>query len=42
MGLDRDTPEPQTAFDDYLARRATNPSYSCRRRFRWAGGAIEE
>ncbi|MDX6307499.1 MAG: hypothetical protein QOI06_545 [Nocardioidaceae bacterium] len=31
-----------TAFDDYLARRATDPSYSFRRHLRRVGGAIEE
>jgi 4-hydroxy-4-methyl-2-oxoglutarate aldolase len=32
----------QTAFDDYLARRATDPSYTFRRHLRGIGGAIEE
>ncbi|MGH3513505.1 MAG: hypothetical protein ACRDRB_14665 [Pseudonocardiaceae bacterium] len=32
----------QTAFDDYLARRAADPSYTFRRHLRRAGGAIEE
>jgi 4-hydroxy-4-methyl-2-oxoglutarate aldolase len=32
----------QTAFDDYLARRAADPSYSFRRHLRQIGGAIEE
>jgi regulator of RNase E activity RraA len=32
----------QTAFDDYLARRATDPSYTFRRHLRRIGGAIEE
>jgi regulator of RNase E activity RraA len=32
----------QTAFDDYLARRAADPSYSFRRHLRSIGGAIEE
>jgi 4-hydroxy-4-methyl-2-oxoglutarate aldolase len=32
----------QTAFDDYLARRAADPSYSFRRHLRGIGGAIEE
>jgi 4-hydroxy-4-methyl-2-oxoglutarate aldolase len=32
----------QTAFDDYLARRAADPSYSFRRHLRRIGGAIEE
>ena len=32
----------QTAFDDYLARRAEDPSYTFRRHLRRIGGAIEE
>ncbi|MEU9128243.1 RraA family protein [Kitasatospora sp. NPDC048540] len=32
----------QTAFDDYLARRAADPSYSFRQHLRRIGGAIEE
>jgi 4-hydroxy-4-methyl-2-oxoglutarate aldolase len=32
----------QTAFDDYLARRATDPSYTFRQHLRRVGGAIEE
>ena len=32
----------QTAFDDYLARRAADPSYTFRRHLRRTGGAIEE
>jgi 4-hydroxy-4-methyl-2-oxoglutarate aldolase len=32
----------QTAFDDYLARRAADPSYTFRRHLRRVGGAIEE
>lgn len=32
----------QTAFDEYLARRAADPSYSFRRHLRRIGGAIEE
>ena len=32
----------QTAFDDYLVRRAADPSYSFRRHLRRIGGAIEE
>ncbi|WP_020673409.1 RraA family protein [Amycolatopsis nigrescens] len=32
----------QTAFDDYLARRAADPTYSFRRHLRRIGGAIEE
>lgn len=32
----------QTAFDDYLARRAADPGYTFRRHLRRIGGAIEE
>lgn len=32
----------QTAFDDYLARRAADPSYTFRRHLRRIGGAVEE
>ncbi|MEX2984405.1 RraA family protein [Streptomyces sp. C36] len=32
----------QTSFDDYLARRADDPSYTFRRHLRRVGGAIEE
>src|SRR5512132_3997685 len=32
----------QTAFDDYLAQRAADPSYTFRRHLRRVGGAIEE
>ncbi|HEY2949553.1 MAG TPA: hypothetical protein VGJ53_14355 [Micromonosporaceae bacterium] len=32
----------QTAFDDYLARRDADPSYTFRRHLRHIGGAIEE
>jgi 4-hydroxy-4-methyl-2-oxoglutarate aldolase len=32
----------QTAFDDYLARRAADPAYTFRRHLRRIGGAIEE
>jgi 4-hydroxy-4-methyl-2-oxoglutarate aldolase len=32
----------QTAFDEYLARRADDPSYTFRRHLRRIGGAIEE
>lgn len=32
----------QTAFDDYLARRAADPSYTFRRHLRRIGGEIEE
>jgi regulator of RNase E activity RraA len=37
-----DTLRRQTAFDDYLARRAADPSYGFRRHLRRIGGAIEE
>ncbi len=39
---DGQTLRQQTAFDDYLARRAADPSYSFRRHLRRIGGAIEE
>jgi 4-hydroxy-4-methyl-2-oxoglutarate aldolase len=32
----------QTAFDDYLAQRAEDPTYTFRRHLRLIGGAIEE
>ena len=32
----------QTTFDDYLTRRAADPSYTFRRHLRRTGGAIEE
>lgn len=32
----------QTAFDEYLARRGADPSYTFRRHLRTIGGAIEE
>jgi 4-hydroxy-4-methyl-2-oxoglutarate aldolase len=32
----------QTAFDDYLLRRASDPSYTFRNHLRRVGGAIEE
>ncbi|GHG66305.1 RraA family protein [Streptomyces griseocarneus] len=32
----------QTSFDDYVARRAADPSYTFRRHLRRVGGAIEE
>ena len=32
----------QTGFDDYLARRDADPSYTFRRHLRRLGGAIEE
>jgi 4-hydroxy-4-methyl-2-oxoglutarate aldolase len=37
-----ETLRQQTAFDDYLARRAADPSYTFRRHLREIGGAIEE
>jgi 4-hydroxy-4-methyl-2-oxoglutarate aldolase len=37
-----DTLRRQTAFDDYLARRATDPAYTFRQHLRRLGGAIEE
>jgi 4-hydroxy-4-methyl-2-oxoglutarate aldolase len=37
-----DTLRTQTAFDDYLARRAADPSYSFRNHLRRIGGAVEE
>ncbi|MCG6496696.1 RraA family protein [Kitasatospora sp. A2-31] len=37
-----DTLRRQTAFDEYLARRAADPSYSFRQHLRRVGGAIEE
>lgn len=37
-----ETLRTQTAFDDFLARRAVDPSYSFRRHLRRVGGAIEE
>jgi regulator of RNase E activity RraA len=37
-----ETLRQQTAFDDYLARRANDPSYSFRQHLRRIGGAIEE
>ena len=37
-----ETLRAQTAFDDYLARRASDPSYTFRRHLRRIGGAIEE
>ncbi|HEX5995597.1 MAG TPA: RraA family protein [Jiangellales bacterium] len=37
-----ETLRQQTAFDDYLARRATEPSYTFRRHLRRIGGAVEE
>ncbi|MEU9078988.1 RraA family protein [Kitasatospora sp. NPDC048538] len=37
-----DTLRRQTAFEDYLERRAADPSYSFRQHLRRVGGAIEE
>jgi hypothetical protein len=37
-----ETLRQQTAFDDYLVRRAADPSYTFRRHLRRIGGAIEE
>jgi 4-hydroxy-4-methyl-2-oxoglutarate aldolase len=37
-----ETLRQQTAFEDYLARRATDTSYTFRRHLRRIGGAIEE
>ncbi|MGI5211586.1 RraA family protein [Plantactinospora sp. CA-290183] len=37
-----ETLRQQTAFDDYLGRRAADPSYTFRRHLRRIGGAIEE
>lgn len=37
-----ETLRQQTAFDDYLARRSANPSYTFRQHLRRIGGAIEE
>ncbi|MFF2039808.1 RraA family protein [Kitasatospora sp. NPDC058170] len=37
-----DTLRRQTSFDEYLERRAADPSYSFRRHLRRVGGAIEE
>jgi regulator of RNase E activity RraA len=37
-----ETLRDQTAFDEYLARRAADPAYSFRRHLRGIGGAIEE
>jgi 4-hydroxy-4-methyl-2-oxoglutarate aldolase len=39
---DGQTLRQQTAFDDYLARRAADPSYTFRHHLRRIGGAIEE
>ncbi len=37
-----ETLRQQTAFEDYLAKRAAEPSYTFRRHLRRIGGAIEE
>jgi 4-hydroxy-4-methyl-2-oxoglutarate aldolase len=37
-----DTLRQQTGFEDYLARKAADPSYTFRRHLRRIGGAIEE
>ncbi|WP_371494086.1 RraA family protein [Kitasatospora sp. NBC_00374] len=37
-----DTLRRQTAFEDYLARRGADPSYTFRQHLRRVGGAIEE
>lgn len=37
-----ETLRQQTAFDDYLARRAADPAYTFRQHLRRVGGAIEE
>ena len=37
-----ETLRAQTSFDEYLARRADDPSYTFRRHLRQLGGAIEE
>jgi 4-hydroxy-4-methyl-2-oxoglutarate aldolase len=37
-----ETLREQTAFDDYLTRRAVDPSYTFRQHLRRIGGAIEE
>ena len=42
MISDGRTLRQQTAFDDYLVRRAADPSYTFRRHLRRIGGAIEE
>jgi 4-hydroxy-4-methyl-2-oxoglutarate aldolase len=39
---DGQTLRQQTAFDDYLARRAADPAYTFRQHLRRIGGAIEE
>jgi regulator of RNase E activity RraA len=39
---DGQTLRQQTAFDDYLARRTADPSYTFRQHLRRIGGAIEE
>jgi len=37
-----ETLRKQTAFDDYLAKRAVDPTYTFRRHLRRIGGSIEE
>jgi 4-hydroxy-4-methyl-2-oxoglutarate aldolase len=37
-----DTLRQQTTFEDYLTRRAADPTYTFRRHLRSTGGAIEE
>jgi hypothetical protein len=37
-----ETLRQQTAFEDYLARRAADPSYTFRQHLRRVGGAVEE
>jgi hypothetical protein len=37
-----ETLRQQTAFSDFLARRAADPSYTFRQHLRRTGGAIEE
>jgi 4-hydroxy-4-methyl-2-oxoglutarate aldolase len=37
-----ETLRAQTAFDDYLARRAEDPAYTFRQHLRRVGGAVEE
>ncbi|MFE7044452.1 hypothetical protein ACFU9X_35010 [Streptomyces atratus] len=37
-----ETLRKQTSFDDYLAQRAADPSYTFRQHLRRTGGAIEE
>jgi 4-hydroxy-4-methyl-2-oxoglutarate aldolase len=37
-----ETLRQQLSFDDYLARRAVQPSYTFRQHLRGIGGAVEE